>query len=539
MKTIYTNGNIITLNKTNDIFSAMLVEDGIIKEVSSNIEILSIKDEETKVIDLLGKTIMPSFIDSHGHIVALSQAMMILSLQNCKSVNEIVKALQDKYDTSKFEKDDWLLGFSYDNLKLDGKNHPTRSDLDKISTEIPISITHASGHIAVVNTKALELYGYLGENISVPDGGVVRLDENNQPNGILEENAILAPEKKSVIKPQSVESIVESLVKTQQIYASQGFTTAMDASVEIANKYHEILQKAGAEGKLMLDIVGLATMPVTFELLENTGSPKKEYVNNYKLLAGKTWLDGSPQGKTAWISEPYLKVPAGEKSDYNGYGTLSDDKLLEYFKGCIERNLQVHAHTNGDLACEQFLRVYEKSLEETGGNKNLRPVMVHCQTIREDQLDKVKELGIVPTFFNDHVYFWGDDYINDIFGEKRAQNISPIGFALEKGIKFTLHQDPPVKMPNAILAIHNAVNRKTINGTILGEHQKIDVLNAIKAVTKNAAYQNFEEDTKGTIEKEKFADFVILSDNPLTISSENIQDIKVLQTIKRGKTIFS
>lgn len=535
MKTIYTNGNIITLNNTDDIFSAMLVEDGIIKEVSSNIAILALEDDNTEVIDLDGKTVMPSFICPHGHIVALTQALMILPLAECKSIEDILKKI--KIDTSSFKDGDWILGFGYDNLKFEGKKHPTRYDLDKVSKDIPISISHTSGHIAVVNSKALELYGYLGENISVPSGGVVRLDEKTgEPNGVLEENAILSPEKKAVIKPQSIESVVKNLVKTQEIYASQGFTTAMDASVEIDNKYNEILIKASESGKLILDIVGLATMPCTFELLKNTGSPKKEYINNYKLLGGKTWLDGSPQGKTAWISEPYFKVPEGQLKDYNGYGTLEDDVLLEYFKGCIERNIQVHAHTNGDLACEQFLRVYEKALN--GKIIDLRPVMVHCQTIRDDQLDKIKELGIVPTFFNDHVYYWGDDYINDILGKKRAENISPIGWALEKGIRFTLHQDPPVKMPNAILAIHNAVNRKSENGTVIGEHQKIPVISALKAVTKNCAYQNFEENEKGTLEKGKFADFVILSENPLTLPNDELKNIKVLQTVKRGYTIF-
>ena len=174
----------------------------------------------------------------------------------------------------------------------------------------------------------------------------------------------------------------------------------------------------------------------------------------------------------------------------------------------------------------------------TDNKTDLRPVMVHAQTVREDQLDDMKELGIIPTFFLDHIWFWGDYHYESVFGPERAQNISPIGWALEEGIKFTLHQDPPVKMPNQIFAIHTAVNRMTESGRVLGEHQRIPVMEAIKAVTINGAYQYFEEDIKGSIEPGKLADLVILDKNPLEVDKLEIKDIKVLETIKEGNTIF-
>ena len=165
--------------------------------------------------------------------------------------------------------------------------------------------------------------------------------------------------------------------------------------------------------------------------------------------------------------------------------------------------------------------------------------MVHCQALRYDQLDRVKALNAVPTFFNDHVRFWGDLHHDKVFGPERAQNISPIGWALEKGIKFTLHQDPPVKLPNQIIGIHTAVNRTTESGRVLGEHQRISVMEAIKAVTINGAYQYFEEDVKGSLEVGKLADMVILDKNPLEIPAKELDTIKVVETIKEGKTIFA
>ncbi len=272
--------------------------------------------------------------------------------------------------------------------------------------------------------------------------------------------------------------------------------------------------------------------------MNDEGTPKREYKNHYKLAGAKTWLDGSPQGFTAWLSKPYHVVPEGQPEDYCGYGTQTDEVVTQYYVDCINRNLQVHTHVNGDEASAQFLRCYKKALEITGNKNDLRPVMVHCQCLRKEQLDEVKEIGAIPTFFNDHVRFWGDLHHDEVFGPERAQNISPMGWALEKGIRFTIHQDPPVKLPNQILGIHNAVNRKTESGRVLGEHQRISVMEAIKAVTINGAYQYFEEDTKGSIEVGKLADMIIVDKNPLTIPSEELETIQVLETIKEGNTIY-
>ena len=164
--------------------------------------------------------------------------------------------------------------------------------------------------------------------------------------------------------------------------------------------------------------------------------------------------------------------------------------------------------------------------------------MVHAQTVREDQLDEMKKLGIIPTFFLDHIWYWGDYHYESVLGPERANRISPAKSALKRGMNFTLHQDSPVKMPNQILALHNAVNRETQSGRILGEDQRLTVMEAIKALTINAAYQYFEEDEKGSIEEGKLADFVILDKNPINVNTSEIKNIKVLETIKEGNTVY-
>lgn len=539
MKKLYFNGNIITVDQNESIAEAILIEDGKIKAVGSNDEILSLGNDAEK-IDLEKKTVLPGFIDPHGHIVAIAQTLMIVMLGDVTSKEELLERLRNELKENPPGEGKWLIGFGYDNTKFEDGLHPTKFDLDTVSKEIPITVSHASGHLAAVNSKGLELYGYAGEDYIVPEGGVVRTvsPDSREANGVLEENAILDSEKKKVIPDMGFEDVLKAIVRAQKIYASLGITTTQDASVEEANHYNHMLGACAQNNMLFLDIVGLATQPSTKNLMKNEGTPKREYFNHYKLGGAKTWLDGSPQGFTAWLSKPYHVVPEGQPADYCGYGTQTDEVVTQYFVDCIEMNVQVHVHVNGDEACEQFLRCYEKAVEITGHGTELRPVMVHCQALRYDQLDRVKALNAVPTFFNDHVRFWGDLHHDQVFGPERAQNISPIGWALEKGIKFTLHQDPPVKLPNQIIGIHTAVNRTTESGRVLGEHQRISVMEAIKAVTINGAYQYFEEDTKGSIEAGKLADLVIVDKNPLEIPVEELETIQVLETIKEGKQIF-
>ena len=537
MRKIYFNGDIITVNDKEPTVDAVLVENGKIVKIGLKEEILKLKNEDTELVDLDGKTMLPGFIDSHSHIIAVAQTLMIVNLSDANSKEEFIEILKDYIQNNPPKNGEWIIGFGYDNTRYENEEHPTKFDLDMVSKDIPIFISHASGHIATTNSKALEAFGYVGTSYEVPEGGVVRtIEGSNEPNGILEENACLSPEKRKVIPTPSVDTLLSCIKKAQQIYSSYGLTTAQDASID--ENLNQLLNLAAQKNELIIDIVGQAVQHTTLKLLKNEGTPKRKYYNHYKLLGGKTWLDGSPQGKTAWLTKPYYEVPEGESKDYCGYATQEDKDVIEYFKSLIENNIQVNVHCNGDAASDQFIRCYKKALEMTDNKTDLRPVMVHAQTVREDQLDDMKELGIIPTFFLDHIWFWGDYHYESVFGEERANRLSPAKSALRRNINFTLHQDSPVKMPNQILAMHNAVNRQTQSGRILGAEQRLSIMEAIKALTINAAYQYFEEDEKGSIEEGKVADFVILDRNPLDVDSSEIKEIKVLETIKEGNTIY-
>ena len=299
---IYFNGNIITVDKEESVKEAILIENGLIKALGTNEEILSKCDESTEKVDLCGKTILPGFIDPHGHVVATAQTLMIVTLSDVTSREELVERLKKELNENPPQGDKWLIGFGYDNTKFEDGQHPTKFDLDSVSKEVPITVSHASGHLACVNSKALELYGYVGDDYVVPEGGVVRTvsPDSKEPNGVLEENAILDSEKKKVVISPGFEDVLRAVERVQKVYASLGITTTQDASVELSNGYTHILDTCANTGKLIIDIVGLATQPVTTQLMTNEGTPKREYKNHYKLAGGKTWLDGSPQGFTAW-----------------------------------------------------------------------------------------------------------------------------------------------------------------------------------------------------------------------------------------------
>lgn len=536
-KTIYYNGTIITIDDNNPTVEAVYVEDGKIVKVGTLSEIEAKKDENTTMVDLQGKTMLPGFIDPHGHIVAIAQTLMITNLTEASSIKELKDMLKQSLEKNPPAKGEWLIGFGYDNTKFENQQHPTKFDLDEVTKDIPVFISHTSGHLSVANSKALEAFGYVGEDYVVPEGGVVEtIEGTKEPNGILEENASLDPEKRKCIPAPSPQTMLNCIKKAQELYASFGITTCQDASVD--ESYDKLLNGAAQAGFLFLDIVGFAVQPVTMKLLKDEGTPTRKYFNHYKLLGGKTWLDGSPQGKTAWLTKPYYEAPEGHSADYCGYGTQEDDVVTDYFKTLIDNNIQVNVHCNGDAAADQYIRCYKKALQLSGNKKDLRPVMVHAQTVREDQLDEMKELGIIPTFFLDHIWYWGDYHYESVLGPERAQHISPAKSALKRGMNYTVHQDAPVKLPNQILAIHNAVNRQTQSGRVLGEDQCLTIMEALKAVTINGAYQYFEENEKGSITEGKVADFVILDKNPLETDKKQLKTINVLQTIKGDKVVF-
>lgn len=306
---------------------------------------------------------------------------------------------------------------------------------------------------------------------------------------------------------------------------------------------YQMLLKSGL---LKLDLISYMDIRDSDAIRETFSDHIKDYKGHIKLGGYKMFLDGSPQGRTAWMRTPYLPEGLGAKEDYCGYNTLEDSQVkADILKAELE-DMQLLAHCNGDMAAEQYMDQMEAAYRELDDGKrrkpgfyrgDIRPVMIHAQLLGPDQLARVKKLGIIPSFFLAHVYHWGDIHVRN-FGQERAGRISPAASALKEGVRFTLHQDSPVIMPDMLETLWCAVNRRTREGMVLGPEERIPVWDALKAVTVNGAYQYFEENEKGTVTPGKKADFVILEQNPLETEADEIRNIRVLATIKEDRLLW-
>ena len=485
MNKIYMNGEFITLE--NKEIEAILVEDGKIRKTGTKDEILKLKDEETKIIDLEGKTMMPAFIDPHSHFFAVANSLLQVSLEKCKSIKEIQDELLKYKNENHIEEGKWIIACGYDHNMLSEKRHITKETIP-------------------------------------PFGGKIE-KINDELTGYLEENAFIEVVKK--IPMANLEDLVVLCERAQKKYASYGITTIQEGMM--VKELMPIYKKLVEDKKLYLDVIAYMDKNAEEEIKENFKENIKKYKNHFKIGGIKIFLDGSPQSRTAWMRTPYI-----DDKEYYGYGTMNDEDVKKDVESAYEEKLQILAHCNGDKAAEQYINAIKST------NKNIeeiRPVLIHGQLLGTDQLKEVKENGIIPSFFIAHIYHWGDIHIKN-FGFKRASKISPAGSAIQNDIKFTFHQDAPVIEPNMFETIWCAVNRKTKEGKVLGEDEEISVLDAIKAVTINSAYQYFEEDYKGSIKEGKFADLIIVDKNPLNVEKEEIRNIKVLETIKSGETVW-
>lgn len=535
MQTLYFNGDIITMENESDHPEAVLVTDGIIT-ATGTFDVLNTKrTADCKLIDLAGKTLMPSFIDGHGHIsMASNQYLANANLEDAKDFDDIVRILQEFIEKNQVPAGDVVVGCLYDHNYLKEGRHPDRAVLDRASTQHPIIISHTSSHMGAANSLALE-NAKINRDTPDPQGGMIARDpDTGEPTGYLEEAAYMMVKRFNEPKLPNPEDL---LANVQDIYAANGVTTAQDGAT--GRDALELIRRVGDAGRLKIDIVTYpmamnAALDDLADLMETHRDIARTYKNHVKIGGYKVVLDGSPQGKSAWMSEPYE-----DSGDYRGYPWLTDEQLHTSIRRALTDGQQLLTHCNGDASAQQLLDIYEEelALSDHPDKDSLRPVMIHCQTVREDQLDRMQKLEMIPSIFVCHTWYWGDIHLKN-FGEKRGRRISPVRSALDRGLVYNFHTDTPVTQPKMLHTVWTAVNRMTRSGAEIGPEQCIGVYDALKGITINAAYSYFEEDSKGSIKEGKRADLVILDKNPLKVDKMAIRDINVLETIKDGVTIY-
>lgn len=533
---IYFGGPIITVNDAQPLAEAVAVKGGKIIAVGNKADVLKTAGAATKKVDLQGRAMTPGFVDSHGHAYLIGLQATTANLLpppdgKGKDIASLQALLKDwaKNNQEAVERIGWIAGFGYDDSQLAEQRHPTRDDLDAVSKELPVIIVHQSGHLGVGNSKALEIAGITAETEN-PKGGVFRRKEGSQePNGVCEEYAFfrLVSNLAKNFDNDVNETLVEEGAKLE---ASFGYTTAQEGRA--VGPAIAAMQRVAKAGNLSIDLVAYPDILEVDEI-----SPSKQYANHFRIGGAKLTIDGSPQGKTAWLTKPYFVPPPGQPKDYRGYAAIDGPTANAAVEKAFANGWQILCHANGDAASDVYIEAIRRAKEKYPAVNN-RPVLIHGQVLREEQVESIKELGVFPSLFPMHTFYWGDWHRQSVLGPERAENISPTGWVLRRGMTFGSHHDAPVALPDSMRILSATVTRKTRSGYVLGPEHKVPVATALKALTIWPAWQHFEEDSKGTIEVGKLADFAILSENPLTIAEDQLDDIKVLETIKEGVSVY-
>ena len=537
-QTLYYGGDIITMaGDTTEYVEALATREGKIIFTGSKATAMKRFEGKAEEVDLKGKTMLPGFIDAHAHFSNFSSQAIGAQIlpppdAGANNMEAIVRILKEWNTPENRALTGWIFGAGFDDSVLEEKRFPTKHDLDQVTTEFPIMIIHISGHFAVVNSKGLELLNITSKTKN-PEGGLIRRENGNEPNGVLEELAAI-PYYAKALAPKTKEAADMFFESGQNMALSFGYTTAQEGRAMLEN--HDMLAKAAEAGKLKLDVVSYVDY-LFVDTLMNTKWNSKKYDKKYRIGGMKLTLDGSPQGRTAWRTQPYLLPPDGAKKGYLGYPAIPQDSVLEsLYRKAFANNWQVQTHANGDAAMDQMIRTMRKVSSEFE-KKDRRNVLIHGQYVREDQLDAYKELDVIASLFPLHTFYWGD-WHKQIIGDELGNKISPTRTALNKGLRVTIHTDAPVALPNLMRMVGITVERKSRSGKIIGAGEKLTPYEALKGITEWSAYQHFEENKKGTIENGKLADLVILDKNPLKVAEKDIKDIVVLETIKEGISVY-
>ena len=552
---IYYGGDMLTMSSLEpEYIEALVVKEGKIAFVGTLNEAEK-QFSDARKVNLQGKTLLPGFIDSHSHFSQTAIKLSVVGLDpppagDAGSVAEIKTLIKKELlgNPGKYqEESDWILGWGFDHSMLAEKRFPNRSDLDEISTEFPIALIHFSSHVLVMNSKGLERAGYLSDDFKIPDGGAMQYYKNSKEfNGVIEEYAMLPglsqigsdvsgiPGKYLNI-PLPDELMKEKLLEAQELYASEGFTTVTDMAT--TDDVYKKIVELGDDNQLKLDVaMGYFAALTTPEQVKSLYSPV--YKNHYRVMGGKINLDGGSPGRTAYLRLPYHTPTPGQPVNYRGYSAVKDQKYLnELIASYYELQIPFFIHALGDAAVDQCIEAVKYS-EENTLFQDARTQIIHAQQVQPDQFVALKDLDVTFTFQAAHNYYFSDFHNEYIYGPERTARLNPAKEALDHGFSVTIHHDSPVHPVDQIFLMWIAVNRKSRSGVVYGQDQRLTPYEALYASTYAAAYQLREEDTKGSLEVGKLADLVILNSNLLKIDPDAIKDISVVETIKKGVSIY-
>jgi hypothetical protein len=539
---IWFGGSIVTINDAAMRAEAVAERSGRIVAVGSRAQVMKLKGAQTQMIDLKGRAMLPGFVDAHGHVTAgglqaLSANLLAPPDGKVNDLASLQATMRDwmKANEATVRRINLAIGFGYDHTTMKEQRHPTRDDLDQISRDVPILLVHQSGHIGALNSKALEVAGLTAATEN-PAGGVIRRKQGGQePDAVIEESAFFPVVAKMLgqVGPQGAQAFVRA---GAELWARYGYTTAQEG--RSSPPVTAILKQVAAESGLKIDVAAYQ------DVLVDRNSTKQgysaSYTNRFRVAGLKLTIDGSAPAFTAWRDRPYY-APVGEyPKGYLGYPAVRPEQVTEAIEWAYANKLQIITHANGERASDLLIAAHDLAKMKFPESGDRRDVLIHGLFMREDQMASFKRLNIIPSLFPMHTFYWGDWHTSKTMGPVEGRNIAPVGWARKRDMIFTSHHDAPVAFPDSMRVLDATVTRSARgSGKIVGPVHKVDVVTALKAMTIWPAYQHFEEKMKGSIEVGKLADFVILSRDPTRGDANTIDAIKVTETIKEGRTIFT
>jgi predicted amidohydrolase YtcJ len=536
---IYTGGDIVTMNDKQPGAEALAVKGGKILAVGTRAEVEKAhKGASTRVVDLGGRTLVPGFLDAHSHYFS---SLTVANQVNVyappagpgKDPGSIVAELVKYRDANKIPAGQVIQAYGYDENVMPKGNQLNRDHLDKALPDNPVLVGHVSMHGVVMNSAAMKKWNISAATKTPPGGVIVRKPGTSEPYGLIMETAYL-PIFASLPQP-TAEQEIEWSKAGQRLFAQHGITTAHEGATHLGDL--DLMKRAAAGGATLIDVIAYPFITDLDAVLKKY--PKESwgtYENRLKIGGVKITIDGSPQGKTAYFTSPYLTGGPGGEKKWSGELTFPEDVVTKAVKRVYEMGVPLNLHANGDGAIDAFIRAHESAAAgDLSRDRNV--TMIHSQFVRKDQLDKYVTYRIRPSFYTLHTYYFAEAHIANR-GREQAMYLSPMRDAIDKGLVPTNHTDFVVAPLDQMFMMWSAVNRLSRGGEVIGADQRVTPMEALKAMTINVAHQYGEQASKGSLEAGKLADLVILDQNPLKVDPMKIKDVKVVETIKEGKTIY-
>jgi predicted amidohydrolase YtcJ len=525
---VFVNGEVVTVNPNDEVAEAVAVEGGRILAVGTTEEILGLRGPRTRMVDLEGNSLLPGFIDAHLHMILYGTNRLGVDCKNgVGSVEEMVGRLAER--AAEMPAGEWVRGWGYNDQKLSEGRHPTREDLDRVSTDHPVIAGRTCGHISAVNSKALELLGITRETPD-PEGGKIERDETGEPTGVLKETAHMNAFQESRYSP---EQMVEAMGIANDDFVRLGITSVHDAGgygPEQMRAMYQAIASGRVKVRVYATVCSLNRSEEFVGKMVAAGLVTGVGDERFRVGPAKIFTDGSSSGPTCATREPYASDP-----DDSGILYYSQGEIDGILGSAHEAGFQITAHAIGDRAVEMVMNCIEKALREHP-REDHRHRIEHAGMVPPDLMNRMQRLGIVPIPNPAFFYEFGEGYKKN-YGD-RVEHMFPLGDYAERGILAASGSDAPVTVPNPMRGIYCAVTRKTGSGEGVGLSQRTTLLRAIRSFTLNGAYASFEEDRKGSIEPGKLADLVVLDGSILSARSEELLSTRPALTMIGGEVVF-